>query len=274
MSEVRGALHKMHSELGEQVEYSLALSDKLIVNQLLGKRVRLQFEGAINCIHCDRKTNKSFSQGYCYPCFTKLPQCDTCIMSPEKCHFSLGTCRDEDWGIDNCFTDHYVYLSNTSSLKVGITRHSQLPTRWIDQGAVSALPIYRVTNRRLSGLVETLFKSQVKDKTNWRAMLKNELVDIDLEEERSRLHSIMAQELASLTRHEGIQALQPLTTSPVEINFPVLEYPVKVTSFNFDKTPRVEGVLLGVKGQYLIFDTGVINIRKFTGYDVSISWAD
>jgi len=274
MSEVRGALHKMHSELGDKVEYSLAMKERLVVNSLLGKQVALKFEGAINCIHCNRKTNKSFSQGYCYPCFTKLPQCDTCIMSPERCHFSLGTCRDEDWGLDNCFVDHYVYLSNTSSLKVGITRHSQLPTRWIDQGAVAALPIYRVTNRRISGLVETLFKDQVKDKTNWRAMLKNDVVELTLADERARLHDLMASDLAQLTQHEGIQALQPLSTDEITINYPVLEYPTKVTSFNFDKTPLVEGVLMGIKGQYLIFDTGVINMRKFTGYDVTINWRD
>lgn len=272
MTQVAGALHKMHSQLGDVVQYQLELSDTLLLNDLLGKRVTLSYEGQINCTHCGRKTKKSFSQGYCYPCFTKLPQCDTCIMSPERCHFAAGTCRDESWAQQNCFTDHFVYLSNTSSLKIGITRHSQLPTRWIDQGAVEATVMYRVANRRLSGLIETSFKSLVADKTNWRNMLKGLTTDIDLAAERTRLSDALASEVDAHIQQEGLQAISPLNEESVSIVYPVLEYPTKVTSFNFDKTPVVEGTLMGIKGQYLIFDTGVINMRKFTGYHVTIDW--
>ncbi len=272
MSQVFGALHKMHTTLKDQVEYRLELSDTLVLNELLGKRISISYEGQINCTHCGRKTKKSFSQGHCYPCFTKLAQCDTCIMSPEKCHFAAGTCRDENWAEQNCFTDHFVYLSNTSSLKVGITRHTQLPTRWIDQGAVEALVLYRVADRRLSGLVETEFKSLVKDKTNWRAMLKGDVTEMSLEDERERLAHEMAPTIDALMKKEGLQALSPLGEGPVSIEYPVLEYPTKITSFNLDKAPRVEGTLMGIKGQYLILDTGVINMRKFTGYQVKIDW--
>ena len=57
----------------------------------------------------------------------------------------------------------------------------------------------------------------------------------------------------------------------MDIHFPVDSYPVKIKSFNFDKNPEVSGVLHGIKGQYLLLDIGVINIRKFTGYEVAFS---
>jgi hypothetical protein len=54
-------------------------------------------------------------------------------------------------------------------------------------------------------------------------------------------------------------------------HFPARQYPSKIVSFNLDKIPVVEGQLDAVKGQYLILDTGVINIRKYAGYLVDIS---
>jgi len=170
----RGALSKMSAQLGDPVvQYAFRLGDELVsVNPLLGKRIRLEYLGGIHCSHCGRKTSKSFSQGYCYPCFTSLAQCDTCIMSPERCHYDAGTCREPSWGESFCMTDHIVYLANSSGIKVGITRASQVPTRWIDQGARQALPILRVATRQQSGLVEDLLRTQVADRTNWRALLR------------------------------------------------------------------------------------------------------
>ena len=177
----RGSLSKMAVRLGETAQYAFRLDEQEVpVNPLLGKRVRLEFLGAIHCTHCGRKTKKSFSQGYCYPCFTKLAQCDSCIVSPEKCHFDAGTCREPEWGERFCMTDHVVYLANSSGVKVGITRASQIPTRWLDQGASQALPIFRVATRQQSGLVEDLLRTQVADKTNWRALLKGDAVPVDL----------------------------------------------------------------------------------------------
>jgi len=185
----RGALEKMSVQLesGAPVQYAFRLGEGLVpVNPLIGRQVRLEYLGAIHCTHCGRKTNKSFSQGYCYPCFKKLPQCDVCIMSPEKCHHDFGTCRDPQWGMDFCMTDHVVYLANSSGIKVGITRATQLPTRWLDQGASQALPIMRVATRQQSGMVEDLVRSQVADRTNWRALLKGDAEPIDLIEMRER----------------------------------------------------------------------------------------
>jgi len=268
-----GALAKMRVDLADEVKYTLLLDDEAIVmNDLIGRPLSIEYHGAISCQHCGRKTNKSFSQGYCYPCFKKLPQCDSCIVSPEKCHYAEGTCRDPSWGEEFCFQSHYVYLANSSGVKVGITRGTQIPTRWIDQGAVQALPIMLVTNRRLSGLVETVFKQQVADKTNWRAMLKGQVDDLDLKAIRDQLYTDLAPQLSELESEFGLQSMQRLESAEqVNIRYPVLEYPTKVSTFNLDKVPEVSGTLVGIKGQYLILDTGVINIRKFTSYQVTVS---
>jgi len=266
----QGALRKMRTELTDgQAHYQLVCGEQsLALNELLGQRIRLTCSGVINCLHCGRKTRKSFHQGYCYPCFTKLAECDSCIMSPEKCHYHLGTCRDPSWGEQFCFQTHFVYLANSSGIKVGITRGTQVPTRWIDQGAVQALPILRVDSRLQSGLLEHLFKDQVADKTNWRAMLKGSIAPLDLKAERDRLFELSREGMVELEQRFGLQALQRLDADEVSIDYPVLNYPLKVSSLNLDKTPDVSGQLLGIKGQYLILDTGVINIRKYTAYQV------
>ena len=268
----RGALSKMSTRLAQPVQYSLRLGDQdLDLNALLGQGVRLEYLGAIHCSHCGRKTKKSFSQGYCYPCFSKLAQCDTCIMSPERCHYAAGTCREPAWGEQFCMTDHVVYLANSSGAKVGITRATQVPTRWIDQGATQALPIMRVATRQQSGLVEDVLRSQVTDRTNWRAMLKGEAAPLDLAQLAGEIFEACHDGITTLQERFGLQAIQPLSDlAVVDIAYPVLAYPAKVASFDLEKTPVVEGTLQGIKGQYLIFDTGVINIRKFTAYQLAV----
>lgn len=269
----RGALSKMRTELAAPVRYELLLDDHAVpLNDYIGKPIRLEFLGAINCTHCGRKTKKSYGQGHCYPCFKKLPQCDLCIVSPGKCHFHLGTCRDADWGEQFCFQDHFVYLANSSGVKVGITRGTQVPTRWMDQGAIQALPIFRVATRLQSGQIERLLGEHIADKTNWRAMLKGDVTPMDLTQVRDRLLEQCADGIAELEQTHGLQAIQQLSDAQqIDIDYPVQVFPTKVTSFNFDKTEVVEGTLMGIKGQYLMLDTGVINIRKFTAYQVAFS---
>lgn len=268
----RGSLSKMRAHLGAPVQYAFRLGDEEVpVNPLVGKHLRLEYLGAIHCTHCGRKTKTSFSQGYCYPCMQKLAQCDVCIMSPEKCHYDAGTCREPSWGEQFCMTDHIVYLANSSGVKVGITRASQVPTRWIDQGATQALPILRVATRQQSGFVEDLLRSQVADKTNWRALLKGDAVPVDLLAIREQLFDICGAGITELQQRFGLQAIQPLSAADVlEIRYPIEAYPAKITSFNLDKQPLAEGTLLGIKGQYLMFDTGVINIRKYTAYQLAV----
>ncbi len=270
-----GHLSKMEANLDSQgrVDYVLPLDDQRIgMNALIGQPISIEHIGDIHCIHCGRRSKKSFSQGYCYPCFTKLPQCDTCIMSPEKCHFHHGTCRDPAWGEKYCFTDHFVYLSNTSGVKVGITRGTQLPTRWIDQGATQGLPIFRVQTRYQAGLIEDCLREHVADKTHWQKMLKGNSDAVDLGALRDELMAKSEEGLEFLEQEHGLQALQRLYNEEVtEIRFPVAQFPETVKSLNLDKQPLVEGVLQGIKGQYLIMDTGVINIRKFTAYNVKFT---
>lgn len=270
---VSGHLAKMQVELDQQVQYFLPIDDhREPLNALLGKQIRLEYLGDIHCTNCGRRSKKSFSQGYCYPCFIKLPQCDTCIMSPEKCHYEQGTCRDPSWGEEYCFTDHYVYLANSSGVKVGITRGSQIPTRWIDQGATQAMPIFRVKSRYQAGLIEDCLREHVADRTHWQKMLKGNSEAVDLEEIRDAIIAQSESGLSAIEQKFGLLAIQRLYHQQiVDINFPVLEFPEKVKSLNFDKQPIVEGVLQGIKGQYLILDTGVINIRKFTAYNVQFS---
>ena len=252
------------------IEYQLPIGDQLLpLNALIGHRLTLSFSGEIRCSHCDRKTKKSYSQGFCYVCMQKLAQCDMCIMKPETCHYDKGTCREPAWGEKHCLTSHFVYLANTSGLKVGITRHTQLPTRWIDQGATQALPIFKVNTRLQSGLVETALAEFVADKTNWRAMLKGSNDAIDLKAKAAELIPSIEERLAQLKLQFGEDAVEQLDESVVDLHFPVQQYLSKISSFNFDKTPEVSGTLMGIKGQYLIYDIGVINIRKFTSYHVS-----
>ncbi len=267
-----GQLRKMGSELDAPVRYVLPLGDTRVpLNPLLGQELHLRFLGEISCIHCGRSTRKSFSQGYCYPCFRDLAQCDSCIVKPEQCHYFEGTCREPEWGEANCMRSHFVYLANSSGLKVGITRGSQVPTRWIDQGATQALPIFRVDTRQQSGFVEVLFKGHVADRTDWRAMLKGPAEPLDLAARRDRLMEECAGGIEALQQRFGLQAIQPLPDVQVQsIDYPVIDYPRKVSALSFDKTPDIRGRLLGIKGQYLILDCGVLNVRKFGAYHVAI----
>jgi len=264
---ISGHIAKMHTHLSMGIaQYRLPIGEKLLnMNDLVGEKVSLSFVGQINCANCGRKTNKSYSQGYCYPCCQKLARCDMCIMKPEQCHHHLGTCREPQWGNENCFKPHIIYLANSSGVKVGITRKSNAPSRWIDQGAVKALPILEVDSRIKSGQIEVALKEYVSDKTNWRKMLRNDIVDEDLVKTKKALLDKMPyllSETNATTIDQGI----------VEINYPVTEYPDSVISLSFDKSPTISGLLLGIKAQYLIFDCGVLNIRKFSSYNITLNY--
>jgi len=263
-----GHLQKMQTKLESPVRYFMPLDDHLEpMNDHIGHSISLQATGNIHCIACGRKTNKSYSQGHCFPCMKSLPQCDMCIMKPETCHYDQGTCRDAAWGDEHCMKPHHVYLANSSGIKVGISR--QLPTRWIDQGASEGLAIMQVSHRRLSGLVEVIIKNHVSDRTDWRKMLKGVPDNIDLATRRDELFAACEDELAALEAEYGNDAIVKLDDSAsTNIEYPVIDYPSKVSSLNFDKTPHITGVLQGIKGQYLILDSGVLNIRKFSGYEI------
>jgi hypothetical protein len=266
----RGALEKMRTALEAPVSYALELGEtRIAMNALLGQRIALEFAGSIHCVACGRATRKSFDQGYCYPCFQKLAACDVCVKSPERCHYDAGTCREPAWGERNCMTDHVVYLANSTGVKVGITRASQVPTRWIDQGAVQALPLARTSTRQQAGLLEAAVREHVTDRTQWQRLLRGEPEPVDLPAMRTLLLERCGEAVEALQTRFGLQAVRPADDAQVwDIRYPVLSYPDKVRSLALEKLGRIEGELLGIKGQYLILSSGVINVRKYTAHDV------
>ncbi len=278
MALITGNIQKMHVSVDDTnvAQYHLPLSEhRIFMNELIGRDVTLTFSGQIQCVACSRATNKSFNQGYCYPCLQRLAQCDTCIVKPELCHYAKGTCREPQWGEAHCFNDHIVYIANTGNLKVGITRQLQkrVSSRWLDQGATQAIPVFRVSNRLVSGLVETICKQHMSDKSNWRVMLKGDIESQDLQVAKDQLLALIQHDLDHLIDHQGLLAIQTLDLPSLDIYYPVLHYPTKITSMSFDKTPTVSGRLLGIKGQYVYFDDDrVINIRKHAGYEVTLTF--
>ena len=267
-----GVIRKMVVEAPEPVSYWLPMGqERLEMQSLLGSQISLEFTGQIYCIECGRKTTKSFNQGYCFPCLRSLAACDMCIVKPELCHYDQGTCREPAWGESHCMRPHVVYLANSSGLKVGITRASQVPTRRIDQGAVQALPLYEVDSRLQSGWLEVTLKRYISDRTDWRAMLKGDPSQLDLLVKRDRLLGEASADLAQCQLKIGSASMRLVEgAQEAHFKYPVLVYPEKIKAHNFDKKARVEGCLQGVKGQYMILDTGVLNIRKFAGYEVDL----
>jgi hypothetical protein len=273
-----GNISKMHTELdtsaeSRPVQYSLPIGDELVsMNEHIGGHITLSYQGEINCIACGRKTSKSFGQGHCFPCFRSLACCDMCVMRPETCHYAAGTCREPEWGRSHCFIPHYVYLANSSGIKVGITRETQVPTRWMDQGASQALPIFEVENRLQSGLLEVVLKQHISDRTDWRKMLKADAEPLDLKAVRDQLLAACTEEIEAVKNEQGRDAIRMLDDVVVNISYPISRYPEKIKSLNFDTQPEIDGSLLGIKGQYLILDSGVLNIRKFSGYNIRLEF--
>ena len=265
MSDYSGNLLKMRSENDSTVKYYLPVGkNEIFMNDILGRRISLSYNGQINCKHCGRRTKTSFSQGYCYPCFQTLPETDECVLHPEKCEAHLGISRDMEWSEKNCLQEHVVYLALTSALKVGVTRISQVPVRWIDQGAWKIVRLAQTPNRNLAGRIEVSLKEFMTDKTNWRHMLTNILdTNLDILMEKERIKKLVPDDLKMYLSDDN---------EIVKLNYPVNNYPQKITSLGFDKQPKVEGILTGIKGQYLILDDHkVINIRKYAGYMVEVN---
>lgn len=256
----------MRSVFNDPVEYYLPIGDvEVPMNSLIGSEIEMEYLGEIHCIKCGRKTSKSFFQGYCYPCYTTAPETEECVLRPELCRAHLGEARDMDFASKYCLIDQVVYLSLTSGIKVGVTRSTQVPFRWIDQGAVRAVELARAPNRYTAGLIEVQLKTHMKDSTNWRAMLKNEIhFDGDLLERKQAALKLLPDDLRVFGSDDD-----HITT----INYPVSAYPEKVGSLNFEKESVISGKISGLKGQYLLFENNrVINLRKFGGYKVRFSY--
>ena len=265
---IEGNLRKMVTALKEgEVQYNLRLRNEsetqlLPLNDYLGHSIEIAFLGKIHCVVCGRKTNKSFSQGFCYPCFRDAPENSECIIHPERCQGHLGGGRDPEWEAVHHVKPHIVYLSQTSGIKVGVTRNDQIPTRWIDQGAIQACVIARTPYRQLAGAIEVALKAHFKDKTSWQAMLKGKHEAVEILPFRDEAHSALPSEFQEYLVQED----------SVPLNFPMLDFPTKVQSTKLDKAPLISGTLTGIKAQYLLLDNyKVINLRNHSGYLVRIS---
>nr|WP_299385132.1 DUF2797 domain-containing protein [Allomuricauda sp.] len=257
-----GVLRKMQTENGNPIQYYLVFEKDFIhMNQLLDKKIQIDFI-KYQCLSCGKEL-PIYRQGFCRSCFFESPLAGDWIMKPELSTAHLDKeDRDLEYEKKAQLQPHIVYLANSSNVKVGVTRKSQVPTRWIDQGAHEAIEIAEVPNRYLAGITEVALKAHVSDKTSWQKMLKNDIEDVDLGAWRDKLKSYFPEEVADYFIGSN---------SETQLEFPVLQYPEKVKSLNLDKTPSYTGVLKGIKGQYLIFeDQTVFNIRSNEGYYVGI----
>ena len=258
-----GVLTKMQTEYGNPIQYYLVFENSFLnVNQLLNKSITISFVD-FQCLNCTKK-KKIYRQGFCYDCFYSSAAAGDWIMRPELSTAHLGiTDRDLVYEEKVQLQPHIVYLALSSEIKVGVTRKTQVPTRWIDQGANEAIAVVEVPNRYLAGITEVALKKHYADKTNWRKMLTNDIEVVDLVAERLKLENLIPAEVQ--------QYFYTDKTDLYQIYYPVLHYPAKVKSLNLDKTPVFEGKLTGVKGQYLLFEDGtVFNIRGSEGYVVQI----
>ena len=259
-----GIIDKMPTINGDQVQYFLDLGDqKVDMNNLLDKQISMRFTGNIYCTICNKKTRKSFGEGMCYNCFSTSTENAECILRPELCRAHEHQGRDVAWELKHHMQPHYVYLALVNETKVGVTRSTQIPTRWIDQGANKAIILAETPYRQLAGEIEVGLKGFLTDKTNWSKMLRNDFNHtIDLLEMKERMEDELP---------ESLQQYISANNEILELHYPVLEYPKKVTSIGFDKDPEIKSRLVGIRGQYLILEGGnVLNVRKHSGYEIEL----
>ena len=264
MSKYTGQISKLISNLDSPISYTLPIGEnKVPLNNLIGKTLTFKFDGEIRCVECNTKIKKTFAQGYCFPCFRDAPETSECILRPELCRAHEGEARDMQWAEKHCLQDQYIYLSLTSNLKVGVTRHTQIPTRWIDQGAHYALILAKTPNRYLAGMIEKELSQHISDRTYWRRMLLGEYPDLDLLGEKEKLVQTLSTEYQQFVTSDQ---------DVVDLNYPVSIKPEKIKSLNFDKTPEIQGQLNGIKGHYIFLNNeSVLNIRKYTGYIINFT---
>lgn len=248
------------------IRYELTTNENtVVVSDSIGSEISIIYHNEIRCCSCGRKTSKSFMNGYCFPCFQSSPETSPCIVRPELCRAHLGEGRDPEWEHKHHNQEHIVYLAYTSGFKVGVTRASNLPTRWLDQGAIASVILARTPNRYLAGCIEVALKEIMADKTSWQRMLKQgpdtslsfeDVIDSAISALPNELHPYLD---TSATTHYW--------------QYPVENYPEKLKSLTLDKSPVISGTLTGIKGQYLYIDTTyVFNVRRHTGYVASIEW--
>lgn len=267
MTGVEGPLAMMKVVPADPVRYTAVVGEATVpLVEALGRGLEIRFLGRISCRHCGAVTQRSYGGGYCYPCFKTLARCDLCVVSPDRCHYAAGTCREPEWGEAFCMRPHLVYLANSSGPKVGLTGAGNQVGRWLDQGARQGLVIMSTATRQQAGNVEVTLAALVGDRTDWRALVSGEGHPVDLlqlrDELRERLH-VGGWRLPQDAAWEDEQ--------PVEFRYPVQRYPHRIVPLRLEDRDVIRGNLLGIKGQYLLFDHGVFNVRHHTSYHVRLT---
>lgn len=259
-----GVLNKMHTELQNPIQYYLVFQQAFLnMNQVINKTLVIKHTG-YECLNC-QKQKKIFRQGFCYDCFMSSPAVGDWIMRPElsTAHLDIQD-RDLEYEKKVQLQPHVVYLAVASDLKIGVTRKTQIPTRWIDQGASFAVPVLEVPNRYLAGVTEVALKNHYTDKTNWRKMLQNQVLETDLQEAVLKSKILLPQ--------ETFEYFDTTSHDIITLTYPVEKYPTKINSLNLEKQADYSGVLTGIKGQYLLFEDGIVfNVRSFEGYKVELT---
>jgi hypothetical protein len=265
---ISGLLYKMRSVLKDEntVSYSLVLSDRLFPLDVDdNRRISIRFTGRKNCISCGLLSTELLGNGFCPACYVTVPEAAECIFHPELCKAHLGEGRDVKWEQEHHNQPHFVYLARTSVIKVGVTRETQIPTRWIDQGADSAVCIAKTPHRAMAGKMEVMLKKHFADKTPWQKMLKNEISADNLQDAVHHAQTVLSNEYSE-------QLLQQ--AREVHFRYPVKRYPNTVKSVQLSRNEYFEGILSGIRGQYLMLDDGsVLNIRNHTGYHCVVEWS-
>lgn len=262
MMKASGILRKMKVTVDDEIHYYLNLNKEIgpEITSCINQSLSMRWTGTINCTNCGREIKKTFGQGFCYDCFMNAAQAAPCIIRPELCEAHLGKGRDVEWEEKHHNKPHIVYLAQTSGIKVGVTRATNVPSRWLDQGAWRAVKIAEVPYRKLAGDIEIELKQYLSDRTDWRKMLTDVRDEEDIKEMSEALISFLPGDLKQYA----------LTDSEVnEFIYPVNHYPEKISSINLEKEEIIKGTLTGLRGQYLYFDQEkVINLRKYSGYEV------
>ncbi|WDL97108.1 DUF2797 domain-containing protein [Alicyclobacillus sp. ALC3] len=265
--QLTGYLRELNHSWHAPIQYEIVTEEgTLPLNDLIGTGIQLRFTGEKKCIACGRSVKKLYQNGYCFPCVTTLAECDLCIVKPHECHFHKGTCRDESFGQSHCMIPHYVYLAFSSDVKVGLTRKGREFRRWVDQGASAAVLLAETTTRKQAGELEMTLTAIMPDKTNWRKMLSvrdvsSEIVDTLSQTRRTALEFLASrQELAEVMPDREIHTFV----------YPRVDVEVALKSLSLDKEPVLEGRLVGIKGQYLLFPHGVFNVKKHAGMRVEM----
>ncbi|MFN6380305.1 MAG: DUF2797 domain-containing protein [Flavobacteriales bacterium] len=271
MTQITTHLRKMSTTLDNQAQYMLHLVDildytgKFFLNPLVGTHIKIEFLNEIHCVETGKKIKKTFGEGMSYDAWLNSPMASPSIVNPELSRIHEGIAlRDYEWEMAHHNQPHYVYLSRTSGIKVGVTRVTNVPSRWIDQGASEAIIIAETPYRQLAGLIEVALKDTMADKTAWQAMLKNAVNDTtSLVTKKNEVFEILADQYEDFFFDDD---------TITNISYPVLNYPQKVKSAKLDTQPVIQGKLMGIKGQYLLFEDGtVFNVRSHAGYKIQLT---